>query len=86
MQERSVRFAAYLSVLPRWVLGLVAAGVLSDGLFVRGAAGGIGLLVVGGFLGWLASLSWPTASPAGRAARVLAIAAALAGGIVKLLR
>ena len=78
LERLSLRPAAYLRVLPRWLPPVVLAALFVGGLAVRGWGGAVMLLTVTVFLAWLAALSWPASPPQTRALRVLAIAALLA--------
>src|SRR5215469_1873466 len=77
-ERRSAKPLLYLYQLPPWVPGLVLVVFLIAGLAVRGPVGAVALCVVAAALGWLAALSWPRLSPAGRLSRILAVAAMLA--------
>jgi hypothetical protein len=77
-ERRSARPLIYLHQLPTWVAPLVLVGLLIAGLAVKGPAGAVALCCVAVVLGWLASVSWPRLQLAGRAGRVLAVAAMLA--------
>ena len=55
------------------VPAVVLAVLLVAGLAVRGWVGAAALCVVAVALGWLAFLSWPRLSPAGRAGRALGV-------------
>lgn len=59
-----------LAALPRWLFVAVPAALLLFGLFVKGSVGGLVLLVLAAFVGWLAALRWPTLSPAARGLRL----------------
>ncbi len=73
MERRSAAVLVYLHGLPAWLPPAVAAALLIAGLAVRGWAGGIALLAVGAFAGWLAAVSWPRLSSAGRLGRCAAV-------------
>jgi uncharacterized protein DUF6703 len=70
----SLKPAAYLHHLPRWLPAVLAAALFIAGLAIRGWAGAALLFVVTAFLAWLAGLSWPALNAQGRALRVLALA------------
>jgi hypothetical protein len=72
-ERRSAKPLLYLHQLPAWVPPLLLAALLIAGLAVRGPVGGVLLCGVAAVLGWLASISWPRLSSAGKAARVLAV-------------
>lgn len=78
IERLSLRPAAYLRVLPRWLPPVVIAALFVGGLAVHGWGGAAMLLVVTVFLAWLAVLSWPALQPATRVLRVLALAVLLA--------
>jgi len=67
--------------MPRWLVVITPAIVLFVGLILPGSfawLGGVLLLLVAAFLGWLTALSWPAIGPAARLLRVVVVAA-LAG-------
>ena len=78
IERWSLRPAAYLRALPRWLPPVVIAVLFVGGLAVRGWGGAVMLLVVTAFLAWLAVLSWPGLQPQTRLLRVVALAALLA--------
>jgi hypothetical protein len=78
IERLSLRPAAYLRALPRWLPPVVIAALFIGGLAVGGWGGAIMLLVVTVFLAWLAVLSWPALQPPTRVLRVLAVAVLLA--------
>lgn len=75
VERASLRPAAYLSQLPRWLPPVTVAAVFIAGLAVRGWVGAALILVVAAFVAWLATLSWPALGTQGRTLRVLAVAA-----------
>ncbi len=75
VERASLRPAAYLHHLPRWLPPLLVAVCFVGGLAVPGWGGGALLLVVAAFVGWLAVLSWPAVGLQGRVLRIAAIAA-----------
>jgi O-antigen ligase len=74
----SARPLLYLYQLPRWLPPGVLVVLLVAGLAVKGIGGAIALCGVAAMLGWLAAVSWPRLSTAGRAGRLLAIAVVIA--------
>ena len=78
IERLSLRPAAYLRHLPRWLPPVAIAALFVGGLAVRGWGGALMLLVVTVFLAWLAALSCPTLQPSTRVLRVVALAALLA--------
>lgn len=75
VERASLKPAAYLHHLPRWLIPGLVAVLFVAGIAVQGWAGAALLLVVTGFLAWLAALSWPALGSQGRAVRVLILAA-----------
>jgi hypothetical protein len=73
-ERHSARPLLYLHQLPAWVPSAVLAVLLIAGLALGGPGGSVALCAVAAVLGWLASVSWPRLTPAGRAGRLLAIA------------
>ena len=72
--------------VPRWLVVIVMAVFLFLGLIQSGSLawlGGILLLIVAAFLGWLVTLSWPVISPASRVLRVVVVAALVGIAILK---
>jgi hypothetical protein len=78
IERLSLRPAAYLRHLPRWLPPVVVAALFVGGLAVSGWGGAAMLLIVTVFLAWLALLSWPTLQPSTRLLRVVALAVLLA--------
>ena len=78
IERLSLRPAAYLRALPRWLPPVVLAALFIGGLAVHGWGGAVMLLIVTLFLAWLAVLSWPALQPPTRALRVVALAVLLA--------
>jgi len=72
--------------VPRWLVVIIMAVCLFLGLIQSGSLawlGGILLLIVAAFLGWLVTLSWPVISPASRVLRVVVVAALVGIAILK---
>ena len=78
IERLSLRPAAYLHHLPRWLPPVAVAILFVAGIAIHGWAGAAMLLVVACFAGWLAVLSWPALRPQRRALRVAVLAALLA--------
>lgn len=78
IERLSLRPAAYLRALPRWLPPVAIAALFIGGLAVGGWGGTVMLLVVTAFLAWLAVLSWPALQPPTRVLRVVAVAVLLA--------
>jgi hypothetical protein len=64
------------------MLGVTA--VMALGLFGRGWVGGIFLVLLGVFLGWLLALSWPAIQPVQRGVRIFVTGLVLVWGIGKM--
>jgi len=74
--------------VPSWLVVILMATCLFLGLSHSGSLawlGGILLLVVAIFLGWLVTLSWPVISPGSRILRVVVVAAIVGIAILKFL-
>jgi hypothetical protein len=78
LERSSARPLVLLHQLPVWVVPLLLAALLIAGLTVPGWIGAAALVLVVAFLGWLAAVSWPRLTPAGRLLRVAAIVCVLA--------
>jgi hypothetical protein len=77
-----------LLALPRWLIVVLMGTFLFLGLIQTGNLawlGGIFLLIVGGFLGWLLALSWPVLTTGRRLTRVIVVAAVLGIAVLKFL-
>jgi hypothetical protein len=70
IERLSLRPAAYLHHLPRWLPPVAIAALFVGGIAVHGWAGAAMLLVVICFVAWLAVLSWPALRPQDRLLRV----------------
>ena len=77
LERSSARPLVLLHQLPVWVVPFVLAALLIAGLAVPGWLGAVALVLVAGFLGWLAAMSWPRLTPGGRLLRVAAVAGVL---------
>ena len=75
LERRSVPGLLLLHRLPRWVVLVGVALLVAGGLFLGGIVGGILLLVLAGFLGWLVALSWPVLSAPARLIRLVVVLA-----------
>jgi len=78
LEKASATPLAFLYQLPRWLAPSVLAGLFVVGAFVRGWIGAVAICLVAVFIGWLASLSWPTLKPPGRFLRVSIVALLIA--------
>lgn len=88
LERRSLPAISWLHRLPRWVVVVVPGVMLFFGLVLTGSwawLGGLLLILIGVFLGWLTALSWPAIGPASRFLRALVVLAVVGIGILKLL-
>jgi hypothetical protein len=85
LEHRSATWLLWLHQLPRWLLPVLAAGLLVVGFAVGGIGGAVALCGLAVVLGWLAAVSWPRLSAQGRLLRVLVVAAVLAIAVVRAL-
>jgi hypothetical protein len=86
LERSSARPLVLMHQLPVWVVPLVLAGLLVTGLAVSGWAGAVALVLVAGFLGWLAALSWPRLGPGPRLLRVAAVVGLLVIAAIQAVR
>jgi hypothetical protein len=86
MERSSARPLVLLHQLPRWVVPILAAGLLVVGLTVPGWGGAAALVLVAAFLGWLAALSWPALNANGRLLRLAAVAGVLVLAVIRAIR
>jgi hypothetical protein len=86
MEQSSARPLVWLHQQPAWFPPVLVAVLLIIGLAVPGWLGAAALVLVAAFLGWLASLSWPRASPSGRLLRLAAVAAVLVVAVIQATR
>ena len=83
IEHASARPLLLLHQLPVWLAPIVVAALLVTGLAVPGLVGGIALLLVAGFLSWLAALSWPQTKGSSRLLRLAAVACVLAVAVIQ---
>jgi hypothetical protein len=76
-ERRSAAPLLFLHQIPGWVAPIVLVALLIAGFAIRGPVGGLALCGVAAVLAWLASISWPRLTLAGRASRLLAVAVML---------
>lgn len=86
VEQSSARPLAWLYQQPVWFAPVVVAVLLIVGLAVPGWLGAAALVLVAGFLGWLASLSWPRVGIRGRLLRAAAVGGVLAVAIIQATR
>ncbi|WP_233507793.1 DUF6703 family protein [Spongiactinospora gelatinilytica] len=70
VEERSAAPLVFLFGLPRWVVPVLMVALLLVGFAVPDWRGGVAVLPVAGFVGWLAYMSWPSLRVGGRLMRV----------------
>ena len=88
LERASIPILARLMSVPRWLIVVAMGTFLFLGLIQTGDLswlGGIFLLIVGGFLGWLLALSWPVLTPGRRLTRIVVVAAVLGIAVLKFL-
>lgn len=85
IERRSTVPLVFLSSRPKWLLGLIVAGLLAAALFAPAAAALPSLAVLVAVLGWLSYLSWPVTPPGGRALRAAALLTVAAAGLARAL-
>jgi hypothetical protein len=83
LEHRSATSLLWLHQLPRWLLPVLAAGLLVAGIALGGLGGAAALGGLAVALGWLAALSWPRLPAQGRLLRVVVIGAVLAVAVVR---
>jgi len=86
LERRSFAVLVMLQRLPRWLVVISMALLLFFGLIQTGNLtwlGGIFLLIVAMFLGWLLVLAWPILGGTARFVRVVVVAAVVGLAILK---
>lgn len=78
LEKYSYPILVTLTGLPKWLLGIVAGGLLLGGLLAPTPWGPIMLGIVTLFLLWLLILAWPRMSSSGRLTRAVVVAAMVA--------
>jgi hypothetical protein len=86
VEQRSAAPLLFLKQLPAWLLPLVLVVLLIAGLALPGIGGALALCGVAVVLGWLALLSWPRLSVAGRLGRTAVITVVLAAAVIRAVR
>jgi hypothetical protein len=86
VEQASAKPLVWLYHQPVWFPPVVVAVLLIIGLAVPGWLGAIALVLVAGFLGWLASLTWPRVSLRGRLLRAAAVIGVLVVAIIQATR
>lgn len=80
IERRSAVVLVFLSKQPKWLLGLLAAGLLAGVVFGTPLIAAVTLVVLVSVLGWLSYLSWPITPASARGMRVLALGLLVALG------
>ncbi|GAA3034137.1 DUF6703 family protein [Streptosporangium longisporum] len=70
VEQRSAAPLVFLFQLPRWIAPVVLVVLMLAGFAVSSFWGGVAVLPVIGFVGWLAYMSWPSLGNGGRLLRV----------------
>ncbi len=70
VEQRSAAPLVFLFQLPRWIVPVILVVLLLAGFAVPSFWGGVAVLPVLGFVGWLAYMSWPSLGARGRILRV----------------
>jgi Family of unknown function (DUF6703) len=83
MEQRSATTLLWLHQLPAWLPPVLAVVLLVAGLAMHGWAGAIALFGLAVVLGWLAAISWPRLSAAGRLLRVVVTGLVIVAGVVR---
>lgn len=74
VERRGAIWLLYLSRMPRWALAVLAAALFLAGVLAPGVPGAVATALLAVLLAWLAYVTWPTVSSAGRGMRVLVVA------------
>jgi hypothetical protein len=82
---RSYAALKRLHAMPRWTVPLATVVLVFVGLAAGRIIGGLCLLAVGAFLGWLAYLAWPELSRGGRTARTLVLGLVTGAALARML-
>jgi hypothetical protein len=82
---RSYAVLKRLHAMPRWTVPVATVVLVFVGLFAGPVIGGLCLLTVASFLGWLAYLAWPELSRGGRTARALVLGMVTGAAVARLL-
>jgi hypothetical protein len=85
LSRTSIRGLILLNQVPKAVLLLGIGGLLLLALFVEGIIGGICLLLLAAFFGWLLLISWPVLTPVGRLLRMVVVGLIIGFGVQMLL-
>jgi hypothetical protein len=86
VERRSAAPLLFLKQMPAWLLPLVLVVLLIGGLALHGIGSALALCGVAVVLGWLALLSWPRLSAAGRLGRTAVITVVLVAAVIRAVR
>jgi hypothetical protein len=81
---RSYAVLKRLHAMPRWTIPLSTVVLVFVGLFAGRVLGGLCLLAVAAFLGWLAYLAWPQLSRGARLLRMLVLGLVVGAAVARL--
>jgi hypothetical protein len=81
VERRSTALLGRLGRLPTWVPLAAVVGLTAAGLWVRGPAGALLLVVLAVLIGWLGYLSWPALPSNARLVRVVVVAVVAAAAV-----
>ncbi|CAB4870268.1 unannotated protein [freshwater metagenome] len=70
---RSMPALIRLNALPRWFVVVGLGALMVGGLILENRIGGLLLLIVTAFVGWLLLLSWPVLNRSARTVRALVV-------------
>jgi hypothetical protein len=74
-----------LHAMPRWAVPLATVVLVFVGIYGGAILGGLCLLVLAGFLGWLAYLAWPELKRRDRLVRALVLGLLTGAAVTRLL-
>lgn len=74
-----------INSMPRAITPLVIVGALLIGLFNPGVVGGLAILFVAAFIGWLLFLSWPLLEVRAKALRLAVLLMILTSAVAQIM-
>jgi len=83
VERSSARPLLFLRQLPWWLPLIVVLALMITGFVVPGWIGAVALVLVAGFLAWLAFISWPRVNIPGRVLRITAVACMLGAAVLQ---
>ena len=81
---RSYAVLKRLHAMPRWTIPLATIVLVFVGIYGGAVLGGLCLLVLAGFLGWLAYLAWPQLRQRDRLLRALVLGVLTGAAVTRL--